>query len=102
MLIGTGAAAIVGAAITGGIALGISNDLASSCPERSCSPDRQGDADTGNALAITADVLLGVGIAAATVGVVLLVIGSGSDEETVAVGGACISEGCMVSARGSF
>jgi hypothetical protein len=64
-----------------------------------CSGDFEGTRDGGKALALTTDVLIGVGAAAAITGVVLLfVMGGGDEEEEPAV--ACGPFGCSV--RGRF
>ncbi|MGE0784778.1 MAG: tol-pal system YbgF family protein [Sandaracinaceae bacterium] len=100
---GIGAAALIGAAVTGPLALTTESDLASMCPNDACPPgvDVEGRAGTGRALAITTDVLLGVGVAALATGVILIfVLQEGGDEAPVAA--ACGPDGCMAIAHGSF
>lgn len=63
--------------ITGAVAHTIYEDLSASCMNNVCGPDRQGDIDTGSALAITSTVTFFTSIAAIGVGVVLLIVDSG-------------------------
>lgn len=100
---GVGAAALIGAAVTGPLALVQESDLADMCPNDVCPDDvdLDGMRGTGQALAITTDVLLGVGVAALATGVVLIfVLEEGGDDTNVA--GACGPDGCMAVARGTF
>jgi len=100
-LIGVGAAVAIAGAVVGGVALSISDDLAGACAGGVCPPERQGDADTGEALAITADVLLPVGAATAIVGLILLfTVTEGDDAPTAAL--ACDGAGCVGAVRGAF
>lgn len=99
---GVGAAALIGAAVTGPLALVTESDLAERCPNDVCPPgvDYEGDASTGRALAITTDVLLGVGVAALATGIVLIfAIQEGGDEGVAA---ACGPDGCMAVGRARF
>lgn len=104
VLVGIGTAALIGMAVTGAFALGISDDLASSCTDGVCPPDRESDANTGRALALTTDVLLGVGAAAVAVGTILFFALQPSDNRTdsPAAAAACVSDGCMAVVRGGF
>lgn len=100
-LIGAGAAVAIAGAIVGGVALSISDDLAGACGGGVCPEARRGDADTGEALAITADVLLPVGAAVAVVGVILLLtVTEGDDSPSAAL--ACDGAGCVGAVRGAF
>ncbi len=71
-----GALGIV-AIITGAVSHTMYEELTSTCPDRVCPAERQGDIDTGNALALTSTVLTFTSIAALAVGVVLLIVDSG-------------------------
>ncbi len=101
---GVGAAALIGAAVTGPLALVAESDLASMCPNDVCpsNVDYEARASDGRALAITTDVLLGVGVAALATGVVLIfVLQEGGDEDTQ-VAAACAADGCYAAARTRF
>ncbi|MFO8072347.1 MAG: hypothetical protein R6V85_10785 [Polyangia bacterium] len=78
--IGMGSALLAGGAVTGGLALSLDSDLESDCSANGCPPDRHDDLDRRDALALTTDVLLGVGAAAAVTGVLLLTVFSGGAE----------------------
>lgn len=75
-----GALGIV-AIITGAVSHTMYEELTSTCPGGVCPTERQGDIDTGNALAITSTVLTFTSIAALAVGVVLLIVDSGGGGE---------------------
>lgn len=76
-----GAAAGVVAVITGLLAHSTYSDLEDACPGDVCDISRRGDSREASALAWVSTVLTGVAIAAAGVGVTLIVIGGGSDDE---------------------
>lgn len=67
--------------ITGAISQSMFDDLDSVC-EGTCPADRQGDVDTGEALALTSTISMFPSIIAIGVGVVLLIVdsGGGGDE----------------------
>jgi tetratricopeptide (TPR) repeat protein len=74
IVIGAGAAAGVGALITGLIAHGTYSDLDAACPShRGCDPALQDDRDSASTMAWVSTVLTGVAVVAAAVGVTLLV-----------------------------
>lgn len=82
LLAGGGGLGIV-AIITGAVSHASFEALTAECgPERICPPERQGDIDAGNALAITSTVLTFASIALIGVGVVLLVVDTGGGGET--------------------
>ncbi len=95
-----GLLAIVGA-ITGGVALSMEGDIATSCPNQVC-PDQASldKASTGYALALTTDILIPVGLVAAAAGIVLLFVLPGS--ESARAGAACGPDGCFAAVRGRF
>lgn len=77
-----GGALGIAAIITGAVSHASFESLVAECgPDRVCAPERQGDIDTGNALAITSTVLTFVSIAALAAGVVLLVVDTGGSGE---------------------
>lgn len=100
-LLGTGAAiAIVGAAL-GGVALSISDSLATDCAGGVCPEERRGDLDTGPALALTADVMLPLGAVTAIVGLVLVFTVTETSEVPRAAL-ACDAHGCVGAIGGAF
>jgi hypothetical protein len=80
VVLGVGAALLVGGGVTGGVALSKNGELADSCPDGVCQPGKQGEIDSRDALAMTSNVLLGVGAAAAVAGVLMLVLMDGDEE----------------------
>jgi tetratricopeptide (TPR) repeat protein len=74
---GIGAAALLASIGTGVAALELQSQLDSVCPARRCpSSAQQGKIDEGGALALSTDILIGVGAAAVLVGVILFVVES--------------------------
>lgn len=103
VVLGVGAAAVVAGAITGGVALSMNDELASTCPNLECPPgyDHASRTSTGSALALTTDILLPVGgVAVATGIVLLLVLQEGGDDASAAA--ICGPDGCAVSVTGRF
>ena len=83
LVLSGGGALGLAALITGGVSHAMYEDVRSVCTDDGlCPADRQGDLDTGNALAITSTVLTFVSVAAMAAGVVILVVdtGGGGDE----------------------
>jgi hypothetical protein len=78
VMLGVGGVGIAVGAITGSMALGKKNGL--DCPENRCSGAEADELDSANTLALVSTIGFGVGLAAATVGVVLLVTSGGSSE----------------------
>jgi hypothetical protein len=72
--VGVGAAALVGGAITGGLALKADNSIQDACPGGVCLPGKRGEIDRRDALALTTDILIGAGAAIAVTGAVLLIV----------------------------
>ena len=73
-LVGTGGAILIGAAVTGGIALSLNNELADECgSETSCPPALEDKGLRRQLLAVTTDVLIGVGACAAAIGTGLVI-----------------------------
>ncbi len=71
--IGVGASMLVAAAATGGVALSVKNDLDDKCTGGVCPAGDRDRKETKDALAISTDVLLGVGAAVTAVGIGLLI-----------------------------
>lgn len=78
--LGVGGAALIGAAVTGSMALSIDKDLQDKCQGGECGPDYWDDNDKLKAMATTTDVLIGVGGALAATGIVLLIVSAGGEE----------------------
>jgi hypothetical protein len=78
--LGAGAAVLIAGGITGGMALSQSGKLEEACPDGGCSPSRSGEVDALGSMALTADILIGVGAAAAVAGAVLLLLPGGGEE----------------------
>jgi len=87
VMLGVGGVGIVTGAITGSMALQRKGDL--DCPDKKCSGSQADDLDSANTLATVSTIGFGVGLAAATVGVVLLVTSGSSNEKpaTATLGG---------------
>ncbi|MCA9606812.1 MAG: hypothetical protein KC619_14500 [Myxococcales bacterium] len=103
VLMGAGAAIAIAGAVTGGVALSISDSLAAECTGGVCPESRRGDLDAGPALAFTTDVLLPVGAVTAVVGLVLaLAITEPAETAPVRAGVGCDAHGCAASVGGTF
>lgn len=81
VVLGAGAAGLLVGAITGGLAVSAESDLAESCPGSVCPPEKRGDLDSANTLALTSTVSFIVGGAIAATGVVLLIVRPGGGDE---------------------
>lgn len=93
LLAGAGAV-LATALVTGLVALDLHGSVSGRCPDRSaCPPEVQSDIDTGSALALTSDILYGVGGALAIAGGVWLIVAlaTGGDDDASA---ACTAGGC--------
>ncbi|MEM9191133.1 MAG: hypothetical protein AAGF12_18265 [Myxococcota bacterium] len=103
IVMGVGGALLIGGAIAGIVSLGEASDIEDQCPDLDrCDPSLQGDYDAMRDLSLTADILLGVGLAAAVAGLVLTLTLSSGSEEDPAVSMACTGEGCAAVLRQSF
>lgn len=103
ILLGIGGALALGGLGTGIATLEIQSSIEGMCTaDRVCPAELRGDADTGQALAITTDVLLGTAIVAAGIGTALLIValGEGGEDEAVTPTASCGPSGCMAGARG--
>jgi len=74
---GIGAGALIGSAVTGGIAMSKNKDIEAACPGGVCpSGDGWGDEiDSRDTLGITTTILMGVGGAALVAGTIMIVVG---------------------------
>jgi len=104
ILMATGGAMVVGGIITGVMAIGAENDLQEMCDgDGGCPPGFEDTRDSGQTLATVTDVLLIGGLVTAGVGVVLLALGVGSDDDQEpSLSFACTLDGCGGSARVPF
>jgi hypothetical protein len=69
VLMGTGAASLIAAAVTGGLALQADNDFVKRCNTLAdCDPADKKISDRAQSLALASDILLGVGLAAGAAG----------------------------------
>ena len=72
--VGVGAAALVGGAVTGGLALAADKPIQDACPGGDCPASQRDEVDRRDALALSTDVLIGAGAAIAVTGAVLLIV----------------------------
>jgi len=79
--VGVGGAALLGGAITGGMALSVASDIKAKCPDGNCPDDKKGDVDKMDTLAATSTALLVVGGAVAATGAVLLILDATSESK---------------------
>lgn len=79
VMLGVGGVGLVVGGVTGVMALGKKGDL--DCPDNTCVGSQADDLDSANSLALVSTIGFGVGIAATTVGVILLVT-SGKGKES--------------------
>jgi hypothetical protein len=79
--VGVSGALLVGGAVTGAMALSLDDDLEKVCPGNVCLPGLEEDRDRLDTLTVTTDVLLGIGVAAAVAGVVMLIVDSQRGEK---------------------
>ncbi len=100
-LIAGGGAAIVAGAVLGVTVLSTEHDLAAACVNRACDPSLRAEADSGRTRAAVTDVLLGVGLASAAAGVIVLLTSHGDPSGPV-VGAACAPGGCAARLQVTF
>lgn len=97
-----------GAALLAGIGTGIGtalehDQLVDACPDKTCAPDEAGRIDSVRALGIATDVLLGVGGAVATAGLVWLIVELATGDAAEApVTASCGPDGCSFALRGEL
>jgi hypothetical protein len=85
VLMGTGGALLLGSAATGGLALSGASDLDKNCDGNLCPSSEKSGVDATKTLAITTDVLWGVGGALAVTGLILFLTGALDKEREVPV-----------------
>lgn len=95
-----------GVALATGLVLGLTvvnadAELRAACSDGSCDPSLRGTAEGASARALVTDVVLGVGIASAAVGAVLLATTLGARSRASA-SAACLPGACGASVRVSF
>jgi tetratricopeptide (TPR) repeat protein len=100
-LMAGGGVAIVAGAVLGATVLATESDLATACADRVCDPALRAEADAGRTRAVVTDVLLGVGLASAAAGVIVLLTGR-DDSSSPVVGAACAPGGCAARLRVTF
>jgi tetratricopeptide (TPR) repeat protein len=100
-LISGGGVAVLAGAVLGVTVLSTESDLSSSCVGRVCDPALRGEADAARTRAVVTDVLLGVGLASAAAGVIVL-LSSRGDAHGPVVGAACAPGGCAARLRVTF
>ena len=83
--LGVGGAALIAGGAIGGAVMGKASDLEKQCPDNQCPESRWDELDSAEAMAMTSNVLIGVGAAAVVAGVVLFFVEPGGDEEEAAV-----------------
>jgi len=84
VLTGLGAAALVAAAITGGVALSTAGELESACPADRCTTDESSRVDALRTVSLVTDVLWPFGVALAVSGVIWLAVELSSSSSDVA------------------
>lgn len=77
-----GAALLITGGITGGVALSKNSDIENNCPGGECEPAYHDEVDSRDSLAMTTNVLFGVGAVAVIAGVLMLTIPGGDEEPT--------------------
>ena len=105
IVVGVGGALVVASIITGVLALDARSSLASMCSaDGACPPGYESTQSSGQALAITTDVLWISGALAVGTGVVLAILDmtSGSSADQASIGGVCTGQGCVASISGRF
>ncbi len=105
VLLGLGSAALVASAVTGALALGAAGDLEAACPNDRCpdDPALRSRANEARTLSTVTDVLWPIGTAAATAGLIWLIIeATSAPDDTATAGVACDGAGCVGVMRGSF
>jgi len=103
VLMGTGGALVIGSGITGFLTKGKTDDLDAACDGNACPAAQNDNIDSAKTLALTTDVLLGVGIVTAGVGAVLFFTGALDTERQVPVASlSCGAHACGATLTGRF
>jgi hypothetical protein len=101
IVLGGGAALLLGALGTGIAAQSAHSDLEKRCPNGQCPASLEGERDRGETLVTVTNLLLVAGAVAAAAGVGWLILQPG-ERERVSVGAACMTHGCAVALRGAL
>jgi len=83
----SGAGLLAAGAITGAVALHLNAGLKDDCSGGLCPPDRHGDIETRDALAVSSTLLIAAGFSAAMVGILVLAVFAPDAEIEEAPGG---------------
>jgi tetratricopeptide (TPR) repeat protein len=102
VLAGAGGALLIGSIATGVVAKGKADDLDKACGGTVCPSSQEDNVQTTRRLAITTDVLLGVGGALAVTGVVLWLTGALDEERQVPVSVAISGSGVSTTFTSRF
>ena len=103
ILDGLGGAMLLTGLVTGLLTLDADSRLSAMCDGTSCYPDAESILGERHTLAITTDVLLGVGIAAATTGLVLWLTGALDEEREVPIASlGCGAHACALTLTERF
>jgi hypothetical protein len=76
-----GCATLVGSVVTGGIAMGLNVKLKQGCVDGACPPEQHSDLENRDTLALTTDILLGVGGASVIAGMVMVIVAKGKQRK---------------------
>ena len=98
-IVGVGGAALVAGAITGVVAANQASDLKRQCPDHLC-PDDLSAPESAQRTALTADVLMAIGLVGVAAGTTWLLWPEEDAAPTVAA--ACDRRGCSAAIRGHF
>ena len=74
VVFGAGAALALAGTVTGGMALSMGSDLEGKCPDGVCPPEYHDDNNKMKNLALSSDILLGVGLVGVAAGAVCLIL----------------------------
>jgi len=83
--LGVGGAALAAGGAIGGVVMSKASKLEENCPDKQCPQSQWSELDKAENLAMTSNILLGVGAAAVVAGVVLFFVEPGASEEEPAV-----------------
>lgn len=102
-LIGVGTVSVAAGIVTGIVTMRLERELAENCPDGDC-PDAswQGKIDGANQTALITNILWGVGLGSAAVGVTLLVLDSSRDDGSAEAHLGCRGGYCGARLTGTF
>jgi len=103
VLMGAGGALVLGGAVTGFLTKSKTDDLDGTCDGKGCPASESDNIDSAKTLALTTDVLFGVGIVTAGVGAVLFFTGALDSEREVPIANlSCGAHACGATLTGRF